>query len=103
MKPSLFRRTPVSRPALISQHQNNVSAQITIIKWHDIVVEIEICGWICSGWVDPQASTERKGLNKFNVKVRLHLTGLSFRNWFQSFNQWEAISCLNSKIIPINH
>lgn len=24
-------------------NQNNVAKQITIIKWHDIVVEIEIC------------------------------------------------------------
>lgn len=62
-EPVLFLENPCIKARSYLTNQNNVSTQITIIKWHDIVVEIEICGWICPGWVDLQASTERKGTN----------------------------------------
>lgn len=58
------RRRNRANPCIASRsylaNQNNVTKQITIIKWHDIVEQIEICGWMCSGWVDLQASTEKK-------------------------------------------
>lgn len=39
----LGTKTPCITGRSYLTNQNNVAKQITIIKWHDIVVEIEIC------------------------------------------------------------
>lgn len=40
----LWTKNPYITARSYLTNQNNVAKQITIIKWHDIVVEMEICG-----------------------------------------------------------